>query len=109
MLEYFACKYCANKDKENFDVTDLNDPMTNLIILIIGVAAAYLAYERNANEPMGWRIFVTVIAFLFSNIYIIYYFIRYVLLGDDGSRGRARPRVTAKRGKGKGKRGRGRK
>lgn len=107
MLEYFACKYCANKDKENFDVTDLNDPMTNLIILIIGVAAAYLAYECNANEPMEWRIFITIIAFLFSNIYIIYYFIRYVLLGDHGSRPRSR--ASAKSGKGKGKRGRGRK
>ena len=82
MLEYFASKYYANRDNEHFDMTDLNDPVTNMIILAIGVAAAYLAYEANANESMGMRILITIIAFLFSNIYIIYYFIRYVLLGD---------------------------
>ena len=106
MLEYFASRYIANRDKENFDMSDLNDPITNLIILAIGVSAAYLAYEANAGEPMGMRIFMTVIAFLFSNIYIIYYFIRYVLLGDKI--GRSVRSVKGKKRTGKGK-GRGRK
>lgn len=106
MLEYFASRYIANSDKENFDMADLNDPMTNLIILAIGVAAAYLAYEANAGEPTGMRILVTVVAFLFSNIYIIYYFIRYVLLGDKIAT--AKGGKVAKRAKGRGK-GRGRK
>lgn len=102
MLEYFASRYIANRDKENFDMTDLNDPMTNLIILAIGVAAAYLAYEANAGEPMGMRIFITVVAFLFSNIYIIYYFIRYVLLGDKIREGRASSnKKRASKGKGR--------
>lgn len=106
MLEYFTSRYIANRDKENFDMTDLNDPMTNLIILAIGVAAAYLAYEANAGEPMGMRILITVVAFLFSNIYIIYYFIRYVLLGDKI--GSSSGKKSTSKGKGRGK-GRGRK
>ena len=82
MLEYFACKYIANNNKEHFNTDNMNDPVVNMIILAIGICAAYLAYECNANESMGMRILITVVAFLFSNIYIIYYFIRYVLLGD---------------------------
>lgn len=108
MLEYFASKYYANRDNEHFDMTDLNDPVTNLIILAIGVAAAYLAYEANAGEPMGMRILITVVAFLFSNIYIIYYFIRYVLLGDKVASGGKKPASKGKKRASKGK-GRGRK
>ena len=107
MLEYFASRYIANNNKENFDMADLNDPMTNLIILAIGVAAAYLAYEANAGEPMGWRIAITVVAFLFSNIYIIYYFIRYVLLGES-LKGNGKRTYSGNKRASKGK-GRGRK
>lgn len=108
MLEYFASKYYTNRNNEHFDMTDLNDPVTNLIILAIGVAAAYLAYEANACEPMGMRILITVVAFLFSNIYIIYYFIRYVLLGDkvvsqSNKRSASKGKKSASKGKGRGR------
>lgn len=104
MLEYFVCKHMSNKE-EGFESTIMNDQISNLIVLIVAVAAAYLAYECNAHESAGTRIAITILAFLFSNIYIIYYFIRYVLVGDMCKGGRKGGKRSGKgRGKGKGRR-----
>lgn len=103
MLEYFAIKHLT-QDKETFEVDQMSETTTNLVVLIISVSAAYLAYEKNAHETVALRIAYTLLAFLFANIYIIYYFIRYVVMGD-GSRPRGgKGKKRGGKGKGRGKR-----
>ena len=48
--------------------------------ILIGIGTAYLAYSCNYSETPATRFIVTVFAFFFSGIYLIYYFIIYILL-----------------------------
>lgn len=116
MLEYFFVeKLCGgssvdDEDKrENFFGGARSDGM-GLVALAIAVVAAYLAYHKNAGESTGVRILMTLVAFLFSQIYLIYYVIRYVLMKEvKGGKGRKSGK-RGKSGKGKsGKSGKGRK
>ena len=50
--------------------------------LIIFIAAIYLAWSCNVGESMIMRIVYTVLAAIFSVIYLIYYFIYRVLMGN---------------------------
>jgi uncharacterized protein YacL len=100
MIEYFVTSYI--NDQMNPDPDQKKNVMTSsqsfsqtwsnmspnrilgiIVSLIIAIAAAYLAYECNAYESMPMRIFSTIIAFTFSGIYLIYYFIRYTVLGSN--------------------------
>jgi hypothetical protein len=53
-----------------------------IICLLIGLFTAYLAFKCNAKENPPKRLLITLFAFFFSGLYLLYYFIRYVLLGD---------------------------
>ena len=67
--------------EENFNVDfDIRDIVSMLLALFISVATAYLAYQCNLKTSQGARILITLFAFFFSSLYLIYYFIYYVLL-----------------------------
>jgi hypothetical protein len=87
MLEFLVGKTLIEKyvNKEGFEKKDstINDVLYILISTIIAIIAAYLAYECNAGENTATRWFITIIAFLFSGIYLLYYLVRYVFLGNN--------------------------
>ena len=92
MLEFIVGKYAIENfnKKEGFyrERNRLHDVLYFIISLIIALIAAYLAYECNAGENNATRWFVTVVAFLFSGLYLIYYLIRYIILGNECKDGR---------------------
>ncbi len=51
-----------------------------IITLIIAFGTAYLAFTCNDKETPATRFVITLFAFLFSGVYLIYYFIIYILL-----------------------------
>ena len=59
-----------------------------ILALVIAFGTAYIAYSCNEYETPATRAITTVIAFLFSGIYLIYYFIVHVIFDRKcGSRG----------------------
>ena len=90
MLELFAVlkaiEFYSNKDlKEglnfDFEKNNTNGIPTSWIImaLIIAFGTAYIAYSCNEYEKPATRALSTIIAFFFSGLYLIYYFIVHVL------------------------------
>ena len=56
--------------------------IVNMIIsLILSCGSAYLAYLCNKQETEATRLVYMVIAFLFPGLYLLYFFIRYSILG----------------------------
>ncbi len=51
-----------------------------LVTFLIAFGTAYLAYSCNDKETPATRAIVTLFAFFFSGIYLIYYFIIYIFL-----------------------------
>ncbi len=85
MIELFATialtSSSSSKDVEHFEVGPTPYPWTWIIIsLLIAFGTAYLAFSCNDRETPATRFIVTFFAFLFSGIYLIYYFIVYILL-----------------------------
>jgi hypothetical protein len=84
MKEYF------NQGQEDIRVVISKQPMNlqaiNLIAgvlaLVIGLFTARLAYNCNAKSDPVVRILALLFGFFFSGLYLIYYFLRYVLLGQ---------------------------
>ena len=85
MIETLVISQASN-NKEAFH--ESKNPFHNLspasiiIALLISVAAAYFAFECNSHQKPATRFIYTVIAFFFPGLYLIYYFIRHVILGD---------------------------
>ncbi len=75
-------KFENNKGNPNFVEGDIHRIPASWIILsiLIGIGTAYLAYSCNLNETPATRLIVTLFAFFFSGIYLVYYFIIYILL-----------------------------
>ncbi len=87
MIELFATmaltSSSSNKDVdvEHFESGPTPYPWTWIIIsLLIAFGTAYLAFSCNDKETPATRFIVTFFAFLFSGIYLVYYFIIYILL-----------------------------
>lgn len=74
--------YKNKKGDLNFVEGDIHRIPTSWIILsiLIGIGTAYLAFSCNLNETPATRLTITVFAFFFSGIYLLYYFIIYILL-----------------------------
>ena len=53
-----------------------------LVNIFAGVIAATIAWNRNANEGMFVQIFVSVLAFLFGALYLVY-FVGFVLMDSS--------------------------
>jgi hypothetical protein len=75
-------KFESYKDDPNYVEASLHRIPSSWIILsvLIGIGTAYLAYSCNYNEIPATRFIITIFAFFFSGIYLVYYFIIYILL-----------------------------
>ena len=90
MLEAFALYKVLDKKDEHFsNDTSFNVPTTWIIMsLVISFGAAYIAFSCNQYEKPATRALSTILAFFFSGIYLIYYFIVHVMFDRKcGSRG----------------------
>lgn len=54
-----------------------------VLALLIAVGTSYVAYFCNLQESPATRLVVTLFAFFFSGLYLVYYFIIYILLGKQ--------------------------
>ena len=78
MIELFAINALINK--ENFSNMKNKFSIINfLIILVISITTAYIAYNCNLKSRSGTRFIVTVFALLFSTLYLVFYFNYYIL------------------------------
>lgn len=60
----------------NYGYFDMSSPRESLVCLLhifAGVLAAYIAYNRNKNEGPVTAVFISVLAFIFGFIYILYW------------------------------------
>ncbi len=75
-------KFESHKNDPYYVEASLHRIPTSWIILsiLIGIGTAYLAYSCNYSETPATRFIVTLFAFFFSGIYLVYYFIIYILL-----------------------------
>ena len=74
--------FSSHKDDPTYVEASLHRIPNSWIIfsILIGIGTAYLAYSCNYNEIAATRFIVTIFAFFFSGIYLVYYFIIYILL-----------------------------
>lgn len=107
MLEFFAitalAEHMKNKKEEEdarmkeyfaresdiqvvITETPVNTPAVNFIAgilaLVIAIFTAKLAYNCNARSDVVVRVLATIFGFFFSGMYLLYYFLRYVILGQ---------------------------
>lgn len=94
MLELFAAykfleSYSNINEPYGMDKIPDKIPISWIIIaLVIAFGTAYIAYSCNEYEKPATRALSTIIAFFFSGLYLIYYFIVHVLFDRKcGSRG----------------------
>ena len=94
-MDLFAIKQTVESfsNKEETPITENKSMNMNTIILIvlglvICFGTSYLAYSCNYNETPATRALYTIFAFLFSGIYLIYYFIYHVILGKKCGSGK---------------------
>jgi hypothetical protein len=86
MIEYFGA-LAVNKSKigeiEHDFFGYFSDATTigTILSFVISIATAYLAYQCNKTNGIIIRILVTILAFLFSGVYLIYYLFAHVLFG----------------------------
>lgn len=85
MLELFATMALSDKlseKKEDFQSMDSSSyPWTWIIMtILIALGTSYLAFSCNDKETPATRFVISLFAFLFSGIYLMYYFIVYILL-----------------------------
>jgi hypothetical protein len=84
-------------ENDNMNNTIIPDPIPIswiIIVFIIAFGTAYIAYSCNEAETPATRAVVTLFAFFFSGIYLIYYFIIYVLFNKNCSGRRINNVVT---------------
>lgn len=86
MLELFTAFKLIESSSNNNIREGLNEDPKNKIpiswivmAIIISLGTAYIAYSCNEYEQPATRALSTIIAFLFSGFYLIYYFIVHVL------------------------------
>lgn len=87
MIEYFGALAMknSNDDETKHSLLSYFSGMTTIgtiLSFMISIATAYLAYQCNKKNGIIIRILVTIIAFLFSGIYLIYYLFAHVLFGE---------------------------
>jgi len=63
-----------------FDVSDTNAVVALIVSLVISFITAYIAYKCNSAENAGVKFLITLFAFFFSGLYLVYYFIIYIIL-----------------------------
>jgi len=87
MLETFiAYQYVQNNNQhpEPF-INNLNNVtlLGTIFSFTISFATAYLAYQCNRNTDKVSRYLITIVAFLFSGLYLVYYLFAHVVFGSS--------------------------
>jgi hypothetical protein len=89
MQEYFHENSGGRSDEIHTVVitqSKMNMNSMNLLLgifsIIIAIFSARLAYNCNAKADTVVRIMATLFGFFFSGLYLIYYFIRYILMNN---------------------------
>lgn len=54
-----------------------------ILSFILAIGAAYMAFVCNSRNGTAMQLLSTIFAFLFSGLYIVYYFFRYVIAGAE--------------------------
>ena len=87
VLEYLSA--CAiegwmNTDSvENMDIMGGVTIVGTVIAILISLATAYLASVCNKHSNIVVRMVVTVLAFVFSGMYLLYYLLVHVIFGEQ--------------------------
>ena len=86
VLEYLSA--CAiegwmNQGVENMDVMGSVTLVGTVIAILISCATAYLANICNKRSNFLIRLVVTVLAFIFSGMYLLYYLLVHMIFGDQ--------------------------
>ena len=55
--------------------------MSTIIQVVILIVAGWLAWDCNKNETPGTRVIITLLAVIFSGLYLLYYLVYRVLMG----------------------------
>ncbi len=81
------CSDILNRNYINCEDVDDNNykkkkKINMLFGLFITIFAMYLAYDCNKYESVGMRLLYTIIAGLFSGLYLLYYLVVRVFLGN---------------------------
>lgn len=63
-----------NKLKEGFSIKDISFVPNKVAILLISFFAMYLCWDVNDETNVFIKIFYCIFAFIFSGIYLIYYY-----------------------------------
>jgi len=72
----------GSKIVESFTNIDVQISVFDMILtFVIAIITAYIAFQCNLNINKGQRILITILAFIFSTFYLVYYFIFKLLLG----------------------------
>ncbi len=92
MLEYIFMNKYRQISTEHFTASPATTPtaplfswnyVTIFIAFLIAVFSAYLAHDCTKKSPsIVFRYLSIVLAFLFNTVYLLYYFIRYIILRD---------------------------
>lgn len=78
----FPLAYMSEDRTETFqDVPKSTNYLAYIINLAIMLGAGYLAWSCNGSETQPLRILYTVLAAIFSSLYLIYYLVYRVILG----------------------------
>ena len=84
MIETYIAYKCASKNTRNEPfINNLNNVtlLGTLMSFTISFATAYLAYQCNLKTDKMSRYLITLFAFLFSGIYLIFYLFSHVVFG----------------------------
>ena len=83
MLELFTIDKLTRSRQPTSENSRQISHGSSIVSVIIAIGAAILAYQCNLHKTPAARFIIVVLSFLFSGIYLIYYFIWHVLLGND--------------------------
>ena len=121
VLEYLsacAIESLINKtdtdNVENMDVMGSVTTIGTIIAILISLSTAYLAYTCNKRSNIVVKMVATIVGFLFSGVYLLYYLLVHMIFGEQCEgrklnlfkRGKSifKGRKTVKKKKGKKKR-----
>ena len=85
MLEYIFSQFinCKKNEEDFTDYMANVNFITHLFTLFVSASTAYLAYQCNSKSGIIQRIVITILAFFFSGIYLIYYLLAHIVFGKQ--------------------------
>jgi len=85
MLDIMAVRFLNSKNENENDIeqfkNDYEFDIYSFITILVALLISYLAYRCNEGSGKANQIFFTIIAFLFSGIYLLFYLIYHILMG----------------------------